>query len=243
MEQKFKIDTLDGFKIHGILNHVKENSDKAVFIVHGMAGHVYEYSHKLAADFLQSEYDVYRFNFYSANKDARKLIDCDLSIHVQDLEAVLNEYASKYKEIYIIGHSYGGPVIMSSKMPDNLKAVTLWDPSFALDSFGDFDSVDVSGRKCYIMRMGFDALINEQMYKDIKLITREWCLDVAGKFGFPVQVIHGSRDVFGRYEESYSSRGNPKNMREYIEGAKHNFANEDHAYILLKNTVAFFSNI
>lgn len=243
MEQKFKLDTSDGFRIHGVKNSVNDNADQAVFIVHGMAGHMYEYALKFAADYLQDNYDVYRFNFYSANKDARKLIDCDLSVHIADLQAMLDEYAPKYKKIYIIGHSYGGVVIMNVNMPDNAKCVSLWDPSFALDSFGEWESVDAKGRKCYIMPMAFDVLINEQMREDIAKITREYCLEAGEKFPLPIQVIHGTRDLFGRYEESYSSRGNAKNVREYIEGAKHSFANLDHSKQLLEKTVAYFKAI
>jgi len=242
LESNFKLETFDNFKIHGIVNSTKDDADKAVFIVHGMAGHMYEYVHKCAANFFQSEYDVYRFNFYSLNSDARKLVDCDLSTHVKDFETILNNFSDKYKEIYIIGHSYGGPVIMNSKMPSNAKCISLWDPSFALNSFGTWDCVELKGRKLYIMPMSIDVLINEQMYKDIQMITREYCLDKASNFKLPVQVVHGTRDLFGRYDESYNSRGNPQNIREYIKDAKHNFANEDHAEILLNKTKDWFKS-
>ncbi len=241
MEQKFKVDTLDGFKIHGRLNTSAENQDKAIFIVHGMFGGVYEYSHKSAADYFEKDYDVYRFNFYSANQGARKLTNCTLAMHVSDLEKVFKEFADKYKEIYVIGHSYGGAVIMLAKMPENTKCVSLWDPSFALDSFGEWEEATAfGGQKFYLSPLSMHTLINEQMYKDLKSIKRDYCLELAENFKLPVQVVHGTRDLFGRYDESYSSRGHPDNIREYIENAKHNFANADHCKQLLEKTSNWF---
>ncbi len=241
MEQKFKVDTPDGFKIHGRINSTSENQDKAVFIVHGMYGSLYEYSHKSAADYFEKDYDVYRFNFYSANGDARKLTNCTLDIQVSDLEKVLEEFAGKYKEVYVIGHSYGGMVIMRAKMPENVKCVTLWDPSFALDSFGELEEATAfGGQKFYLSPLSMHTLINEQMYKDLRSATRDYCLELAEKFTLPVQVVHGTRDLFGRYDESYSSRGHPDNIREYIENAKHNFANADHCKKLLGKTGSWF---
>ncbi len=243
MEQKFKVDTSDRFKIHGTMNTNSTNHKKAIFIVHGMFGGMYEYSHKSASDFFADDYDVYRFNFYSANHDARKLTDCTMSIHVEDLETIFKEFAGKYKQIYIIGHSYGGAVIMLTQMPKNTQCVSLWDPSFALDNnFSEWEeAIAFDNQKFYLSPLSMHTLINEQMYKDAQTITRDHCLELAEKFTLPVQVIHGTKDIFGKYEESYSSRGHKDNIREYIENAKHNFTNEDHCKQLLEKTENWFN--
>jgi len=228
MEEQFKIPTGDGLNIYGVKNHCDRYQNSAIIIVHGMAGHIYEHMHKFVADEFENRYDVYRFNFYSANRDARKLIDCDLSTHVKDFETVLKFVSEGYKRVYLIGHSYGGPVIMNSKLNDKVKAASLIDPSFALDSFGDWESVQaMGGRKFYIMPTATHMLVNESMYKDIKKITRDYCIDIGSKFTKPLQIIHGTKDMFGHYDASYNLKCPMANVREYIEDAKHNFSNED----------------
>lgn len=243
MEEKFAVDTNDGYKIYGIKNYTKEKKNSAIFIVHGLGGGMQEYQHKRAADFFQNDYDVYRFNFYSAHKTARKLIDCNLKVHAADLETILDFFAPQYKNIYLIGHSYGATTLMVAQPKhENIRAVSLWDPTFNPARYKDIpeNKTLIEHSKYRTLNWGMNILASHELFDEAAKVDDEVCSNLATSFGHPVQVIHAREGLFINDEISFHSFGNPDNVREIIEGAGHCFCEDNTCDELLSRTAKWF---
>lgn len=131
METYIKIPTPDGYEISWILN-AQGVSKKLIIFVHGLTGSMTE-AHFYAGKeyFNQKGYDVFRFNLYAGGETSRQLHHCSIQHHSRDVETVLWFFSSQYVEVYIIGHSLGGPSITWIQVfPENLKKMIFWDPAF-----------------------------------------------------------------------------------------------------------------
>ena len=142
-----------------------------VVFVHGFTGHKNEHQFFNAARFFEKKgISTFRFDLYSWQDDARKLDDCTLSLHGQDLDTLIKYFRNKgVKKISVVGHSFGGPSVLLSKKKDFDSAV-LWDPS------GDRDVV-VKAR--YLKELdkyyhdndsSFGFTISNEMYKENKIL-------------------------------------------------------------------------
>jgi|GEM_PF-2179186 len=243
MEEKFSVDTSDGKKIYGIKNYTDGKKKSAIFIVHGLGGSLTEYQHKRAADFFQSEYDVYRFNLYSAHKNARKLIDCNLKVHAADLKTILDFYAKDYDGIYLIGHSYGATTVMVTQPKnENIKAVSLWDPTFNPSRFKDIPENKslIEHHKFRTLNWGMNVLATHELFDEAAKLDADICIKLANNFGHPVQVIHAREGLFIEDEVSFHSFGHKENVREIIEGAGHCFCENNTCDELLDRTSKWF---
>jgi len=140
MEKYIKISTEDWFEIKGILN-LKEKSDILIIFVHGFTGSMWEAHYYSGKEyFTQKWYDVFRFNFYSGTDRSRKMRDCSVGIHSQDIHEVA-EYFSEYKKIIFVWHSLAWPCLAGvSSYPDNVYKLILWDPAY---------SMKITAQKCY----------------------------------------------------------------------------------------------
>lgn len=132
MEKYIKIPTPDGFEINGVLNS-KTNSDKLIIFVHGFTGSMNEAHYYCAKEyFVQKRYDVFRFNLYTDWKNTRKMRDCSVEIHANDIQLV-SEYFMNYSEIYLVGHSLAWPCFsMVNVYTQNCKKIIFWDPAFEM---------------------------------------------------------------------------------------------------------------
>ncbi len=120
----------DGHKIYGRLNSAGEDTQKAVILCHGLTGHMYEHQYMLARSyFTERGYDVIRFNFYGDEPDSRRITDCTVALHAEDLKEMLEHFAPLYESLYVAGHSYGGLAILMANAPQ-IAAASLWDGTF-----------------------------------------------------------------------------------------------------------------
>ena len=128
MEQEIKIPLNNKKYIHGLLRGFLKNP--LVIFVHGFPGHKNEHQFFNGARFFENNgFSAFRFDLYSWRGDARKLEECTLSLHGQDLDTVIDYFRNKgVKKIFVIGHSFGGLTILLSKKKD-FNASVLWDPS------------------------------------------------------------------------------------------------------------------
>ena len=94
METKWTIETPDGHTLYGVKNSAPNNATSAVFIVHGLTSTMNDYAYKRAADFLCGKHDVYRFNLYAGEPGGRRLLDCTLQTHADDLNLVLAHFGA-----------------------------------------------------------------------------------------------------------------------------------------------------
>ena len=105
-ESTWSIPTSDGKTIYGVLNKpTGKTNKKAILHVHGLTGHVYEFSQTtMAARFPEQGYDIIRPYLYHAPDNARKLVDCTLKTHADDIDTIFDHFRKDYDEIFVSGH-------------------------------------------------------------------------------------------------------------------------------------------
>ena len=215
--------------IYGIVNYTSgadTSAHDAVFIVHGLTSHANEYYNKIAAKrFCELGYDVYRINLYGFEPDARQLQNCTLEIHASDVNVMLNHFGQKYRNIFMIGHSYGAPTLMISKSNlTSIRALSLWDPSFNLSCIIQNWGCKKVGEELYVVtKWNFQFLISAAMVKEASEFDSEKCLQLSAKCPYAIQVIHPSLGIYVNDEISWHSRGQAQNERIVIDGAGHCF--------------------
>lgn len=240
MEQKWVIDTPDNHKIYGIKNYSGQPTKKAIFMVHGLTGHMNEYAFKRAADYFLTEFDVYRFNLYDGEEGGRCLENCTIQTHANDLNTVLHHFSAAYDNIFLVGHSYGGPTIMLAA-PDRITAVSLWDPSFDLHTIQKaFSASYVPYGEYYMLKWGVTSLISKAMYEEADRMDEAACIDLSRKFKAPIQVITAADGYFNNKLLSYHSHGPEGSIREFIAGTVHSFHESNTCDILLYQTKDWF---
>lgn len=140
MEKYIRIPTSDNFEIKWIWNS-KEKSDTLIIFVHGFTWSMWESHYYNAKEyFTEKWYDVFRFNLYTDWKITRKLRNCSVKVHSQDIREVAN-YFTEYKNILFVGHSLAWPCLSWVDIyPENIKKIIFWDPAFEMKTTWD---------KCY----------------------------------------------------------------------------------------------
>lgn len=243
METTWTLITPDGATIYGRKNAGRMPSRAAVFIVHGLNCSMYDYPYKRAADALSRDYDVYRFNLYDGQDGGRRLLDCTLQTHADDLNTVLRHFAPDYDCVFLIGHSYGGLTIMLAA-PENITAASLWDPSF------DMKQVDVDFARCYeeigsgyyALHWGSTLLLPHAMVAERQHFDRQKCIQMAKDFGAPVQVVFAQNGYYITKDVSYHSFGHPQNRKDIVRGTTHCFYEGNSCNTLLRKTKAWFQS-
>jgi dienelactone hydrolase len=241
-ETRWTLKTADKHVIYGIKNSAKGKPKGAVFIVHGLTGHMNEYQLKSAADYFAAQgFDAFRFNLYDGEKGARRLVDCTIKTHADDLNTVLKKFAKAYKKTFAIGHSYGGTTVMMAQ-PKALTAASLWDPTFNLKR--NQEMFDDSYKKLtggfYSLDWGTTFLIGKAMHNHGFTLDEKACLAMAKNFNHPVQVIHAGDGFYIKDKLSYHSVGHPKNRHDVVKGTTHCFYEGNTTAELLKKTHAWF---
>ncbi len=247
MEDYWEIESGDGFTIHGILDHAagdQATPEKAVIIIHGLTGNPHEYIHESAADFFTEKgYDVIRPYLYGG-ENGRALVDCTLETHAQDVNTIVNNIRGKYKKLFLVGHSYGGPTVMIAK-PNGITAVSLWDPSFNMPALWEMSPPkEILG--LYVARFGgVDHLLGEAMIEEGRTrFGEKECLKISGEFTAPVQVIGADEsdeaDLYAQCSLSWHSGYEGKKECIKVAGADHIFVRGESCDKLLNATLKWF---
>ena len=218
---------------------------RAVVLVHGLTGSRHEHIHQFAAGFLiERGYTVLRFNLQNQNFPLRH---CTIQTHATDLSAVLAGQAVGYDQLFVVGHSYGGPTVMAAQ-PVQATAICLWDPSFDLPLLWENMIVEPLAGGIGLMNMGGveivigDAMIAEGHGAEFNAAA---CLSLSRSLNRPIKVISASSgdefDVYQRHSQSWHSAGHSLNRRVLIEGSDHCFTSPDAAAALLTHTHDWFA--
>lgn len=239
-EEKWTVSTSDGFKIYGVKSFRKPKATSAIFMVHGLTSTMHDYAFKRAADFFSTKHDVYRFNLYDGEKGARMMRNCTLRTHADDLDTVLKKFGKKYKHIFLIGHSYGGPTIMLSKMK-GVTAVSLWDPPFDLKTLRTkhAEIFETLGNY-YVINWGTSCLMSIEMFNQDLRLDEKACIELSKKCPCPLQVINAADSFYVKQPLSWHSYCKHKHKREYIKGTAHCFHEGNTCDELLKKTDKWF---
>lgn len=234
MEKEIKIPLGDKKYVYGILRG--NLSSPLIIFVHGFTGHKNEHQFFNAARFFECKgFSTYRFDLYSGEADARKLEDCTLSLHGQDLDKVVDYFRNEeVKKLFVVGHSFGGVIVLLSK-EKKFDAAVLWDSS------GDKD-VTVSARyvkeldKYYFTEWSYGFTIGREMYEENnKLKPSALIKDIH----VPIKIIvAGSGKLIDEGKKLFESAGEPKAFA-IIPNATHCFDEEGTEKNLFQETLTW----
>lgn len=224
-EVPFTLPTPDGKTIYGVRSG--DVTKPAIVVVHGLTGNMYEHQFKHAARLWDTDFCVYRFNLYAGEEGGRNLIDCTLQTHADDFALVVADVAKRHNTIFAVGHSYGGPTLMLANCPE-LKAVSLWDPSYDLasveESFAEnykpYDGV-------YTLNWGTTYLIGKAMRDHAVTLTAAKCAELSRQAQFPIQLILAGNGYYVNRGASYDTDCPHVHRRDVVQGTTHCFYEGD----------------
>ncbi len=240
MDQQFSIPAHDGKTIYGLFNQAGDSpSQSLVILAHGLTGKTREFIHVMAMRaFTSSGYDVARISFYDGWPNARILRDCTLDIHAKDLNSFIDHFRSRYKNIFVAGHSYGGLSMLIANPVVN--AVSFWDASWTPGWHKEV--IQVPQLDCFAFNHGQEKLIGRAMYDEAAYYAANPPSDFAAAFKSPAQVVLAQAD-----EKPGRARDQLFNALEIadkelvrIEGADHQFTNGQTVEALLAATKSWF---
>lgn len=190
MEKKIQIKTSDNYIINGVLN-LKNKSKKLIIFVHGLTGHKNEHHFFNSAKyFTEKGFETFRFDLYSGGENCRRLRNCTIKTHSRDLEMVLNYFDGNYEEIFLVGHSLGGPTILWSNHKV-VKSIVLWDPSFAImDSLSE-DLNFNEKLNLYLIDFGTEFLLSKEMIEEWKVLPN----NLLDNFIKPTKIICAGKEI------------------------------------------------
>lgn len=232
MEKNVKIKTDDNHIIYGVLNYQQE-TDKLIIFVHGLTGHKNEHQFYNAARFFPNHgFATFRFDLYSGEKQGRRLENCTIQTHTKDLEQVVEYFQKEYKNIYLVGHSLGGPTILFSNQK-YVKSIVLWDPSLKNDMIDPNIYEYNSLLNKYIIHWGASSLMSTEMAEEWKTMDSK----IVERFILPTKIVCAENGILHKDWEKIMSKIKIKNDFVVIKNAGHCFDEEGVEKELFKETL------
>ncbi|MEK7579291.1 MAG: alpha/beta fold hydrolase [Patescibacteria group bacterium] len=238
MEKEIKIKTGDGHIIYGTLNVPRKPTAALVVFVHGLTGSKNEHLFFNAAKLFPSKaIATFRFDLYSGEKNGRTLTCTTISTHAKDVDTVVNRFNVRYKKIFLVGHSLGGPSILLSRARNNVAGIILWDSAHTLQKSDEVDYRYDRHLKVYILSWGIEMLIGKRMFDDWKRLTRP--KDLVKNVSVPIKVICAEKGILIRPgKEYYKYAKQPKEFM-IIKKATHCFDERGTEEKLFSETIKF----
>ncbi len=225
MEKNFKLQTSDGHLIHGYLNYKGRKPQKALIFVHGLTGHPNEHIfYNGMKHFVSKGFAVFRFALYTNALRGRRLNQCTLKIHAKDLNRVIS-YAKRHKmkEIFVVGHSLGGPTILLSDT-SLISGIVLWDPTYDPKALIHDCSTYDKRIRSYVIDWGVKHLWGEKMCKEMMAMSD--CGDLLSQIDVPTKIIAAGAGVLVNGAKKYYASANKPKSLSLIAGAGHCFDEE-----------------
>lgn len=238
-EEHFTLPTSDGKTIYGILTRSPKPMNKVIILAHGLTGSMHEHIHIKAREFFANHgYDVVRFDFYGAAKDARVLHETTLQDHAADINTVCDHFRPSYKKLFCAGHSYGGLSLLIAN--PEATAFSFWDSTFIPFDLHWKNRTKLEGTPYYKAEWGVAILIGEAMYEEARSLTRDTVHNYTHKIKAPSQVVLAGDNIENEpREELYTTLICEKSLED-IEGADHRFLTNNTLDTLLTKTLAWF---
>ncbi|MEO0391614.1 MAG: alpha/beta fold hydrolase [Pseudomonadota bacterium] len=218
--------------------------NQAIIQVHGLTGSMDEHLHQVAAGYFAGHgYDVLRFNLQSQDFPLRQ---ATIKTHGEDVQAVIAAQAARYDKLFVIGHSYGGPTVMTA-LPREAAAICLWDPSFDLPMIWQKMTVIEQEGLAWLNFGGVEVAVGQAMVAEGRSrdYSAENCLALSRDLNRPIKVISASQgdeyEVFQKSGLSWHSAGHPANCRVLIPGSDHCFTTPEALASLLVETHEWFA--
>ena len=161
-ETKMEIPTSDGKVIYGVKNSAA-STDKLIIFVHGLGGNIRAHQYHNAARFFpENGFDVLRISLYDRPENARKLHECSIDTHAEDIDTVVKSVQDSYEKIFLVGHSLGGPSIIYSTQ--DVTATVLWDPSIVLDPSQQLSWQEIKVGGDYYLKYGDWKIVSRKLH-------------------------------------------------------------------------------
>jgi pimeloyl-ACP methyl ester carboxylesterase len=242
MEQSVKIKTDDGHVIYGTLTRGSGASRKLIVFVHGLTGHKDQHIFYNAARFFPGRgFATFRFDLYSENPKGRKLKECTIKTHTADLNLVVRHFARNFSKLFLVGHSLGGPTILSANL-SRIRGIVLWDPSYS-DGKGLTFRMYCKYVKCldaYVIRWDVESIISKAMFREIRQFPRPQ--DIMESIHPPTKIISaGKGALIEGGKEYYRYAREPKGFA-MIPKAAHSFNEWGAADVLFQETLEWFKS-
>lgn len=237
MEEEIKIPLEKKKYIYGIL---RGSLDKPLVIfVHGFPGFKNEHQFFNASRFFEKNgFSAFRFDLYSWMADARKLEDCTLSVHGQDLDIVVEYFRNKgVKKIFVVGHSFGGVTVLLSKKKD-FDAVVLWDSSGDKDVKLKAKYIKEIDKYYYEGESAYGFTISREMYEENNNKVKP--SELIKEFHMPIKIIVAGKGVLTEEGKQFLNNANDPKSFATIQGATHCFDEDGAEENLFKETYNWF---
>lgn len=237
MEREIKIPISSTKLLYGVLRGPLRSP--LVIFVHGLTGDKNEHQFFNGARFLQRHgFSSFRFNLYGWQKNTRKMHQCTLKTHAFDLDRVISYFRGKgIKNVFVVGHSYGGKTILMSKKKD-FDAAVLWDPSYG--------SSAISSGVHYIKSLNgfleldetpYGYLLGKEMVREAKRSLVEGRIR---DLRVPVKIIAAGKGILVRGSKWYYRAANKPKSLVIIQNATHCFDEEGAEEKLFEETLDWF---
>jgi len=221
MEKYIQIKTPDKKVIYGTLSTAKKSNSKIVIFVHGFLGNQNEHIFFNGAKFFnENGFDAFRYDLFSGNKNGRHFRDTKISIYGDDLNVVIKHFKKKYKDIYVVGHSYGGTTLLFTDCTF-VNSLVFWDASYIKKRRKEFPYNKKF--KSFVMDWGFEAIVGKEFVDELKNFPD--CGKMISKIHVPVKFITAGKMGNEKAGKKYFARANNPKEIANIKPANHNFDN------------------
>ena len=246
-QQSIAIDGEAPYQIFGTLTSCDNDASKLIINLHGLTHSQWGYlQQNCITPFTDAGYDVFNFSFYDRMPNSRRMHEASLSAHCADFLRVLDYFSDRYEHIYLTGHSLGGLITLITN-PDNIKAVSLWDPALDVTHFWSTGNylTSLPEQNGYKLDYGTEFVISAKLVEEIKTYSNSKCLELAATFQSPAQMIIPALSIFlssphtspAQYDDAFSAPYERINM----EDTDHCFYGVGHDQKLFAHTIAWFN--
>lgn len=233
-----KIRTKDRKIIYGMLRGSLRRP--VIVFVHGLTGDMNEHIFYNGARYFEKHgFSSFRFNLYDWRRSARKLHECTLEAHADDLDRVIAYLRRKgARAVFAVGHSYGGPTILMSK-EKKYDAVVLWDASYGRSVTFLHARPMRELKKAYYEIWGYGIIIGKKMIEFGEKMTPAKSDVLIKTVHVPIKIIVVQRGDLVRGGKRYFKAANPPKAFAIIKGADHNFNFDGNEEALFEKTLAW----
>jgi esterase/lipase len=237
METDIKIKTPDKKLIYGTLCNAEKKSDTLVIFVHGFTGHQNEHIFFNGARFFfENGFDSFRFNLYSGGKNSRNFREVTISKHGEDISTIVKYFCKKYKNIFVVGHSYGGTSLLFVDQV-NVSGFVFWDASYITAKDSSEQIKYNKGLDAHILDWGMEIIVGKKFITELKKFPD--CGDLISKINVPVKFITANEKGNSKAGKKYFASANTPKELVNIDGASHNFDRFSDEQRLFDETLKF----
>jgi esterase/lipase len=221
-----------GNKLFGVLTTSSAHLNKPIMlIVHGhSSNHKSKYLSKLSEELNKKNIPSFRIDLYGHGDSEGNFEDATVSKAVDSILSAVKYLKSQgYKEIGLVGSSYGG--FASSLAAAQSKDICLLALKSPVSDYSDLylwrglsiEEWKKKGYREYETKTGMEKL-NYSFYEDA---VQKSAYDVASKIQIPVLIVHGDADTEVPVEQSIQlAKHIPHAEIVIIKGADHTYTNE-----------------